>query len=206
MPGAPAGLSAPTGCKIRVNPRPDRAMQLAGTAPGVRFMVQPIMKTKACFIKTLFLAAFLGSAGPLLAQDTSTASGMQKTDTTKGKSLAPVPKVPVKAVEVAKIEGIVLNRPNGGFLGLTLDDHKFKLSFYDAKKKPAKVDVALANARWPVHYSIYDEHAVLMPNADGTALTSPKYVRPPYAFKLFLNLIPEGDGKQVEPYVIDFHQ
>ncbi len=161
------------------------------------------MKTKAGLITTLLVAVSLFGAGSLLAEDPPASTGKQKTDAGKG---APA-KQPGKTEEApAKIEGIVLNRPNGGFLGLTLDDHKFKLSFYDAKKKPANVDVARASARWPVRYSVYDERTVLNPNADGTALTSPKYVRPPYSFKLYLNLIPQEEGKQVESYVIDFHQ
>ena len=105
-----------------------------------------------------------------------------------------------------KIKGIVLNRPNGGFLGLTLEDHHFVLSFYNSKKKPTQVDVARATARWPVHYLPHDEFAVLNPNAEGTALTSPKFVRPPYAFKLYIFLFESGSDKSVEHYIIDFHQ
>jgi len=42
----------------------------------------------------------------------------------------------------------------GGFLGILVENGNFKLSFYDAKKKPAQVDVARATARWPVKYKL----------------------------------------------------
>jgi hypothetical protein len=154
------------------------------------------MKSLARLLKTLLVALSLGAALPLAAQP---APGGPAPKPGKG---APAPK---KEAEPT-IKGIVLNRPKGGFLGLTLEGNNFKLAFYDAKKKPAKVDVSLATARWPVHYSIYDERTVLTPNADGTALTSLKYVRPPYAFKLYLSLFKEGNPNAVESYVIDFHQ
>jgi hypothetical protein len=57
-----------------------------------------------------------------------------------------------------------------------------------------------------VHYSVYDERAVLIPTADGMALTSAKYVRPPYLFKLYLTLIVEGRTEAPESYVLDYHQ
>jgi hypothetical protein len=47
---------------------------------------------------------------------------------------------------------------------------------------------------------------VLNPDADGTVLTSPKYVRPPYVFRLYLGLFIEGTENAVESYVIDFRQ
>lgn len=154
------------------------------------------MKPHACLLKTLLAALWLSAALPLAAQSPAPATAPK---TGKG-ATAPAAKAE------PTIKGIVLNRPKGGFLGLTVEGNNFKLSFYDAKKKPAPVDVALATARWPVHYSAYDERAVLTPNGDGTALTSPKYVRPPYAFKLYLSLFKEGSQDAVESYVIDFHQ
>ena len=158
------------------------------------------MNSHASMLKTLLVALAVGAALPLVAQSTppgaGPASGAAKT------TAAPAPK---KEAEPT-IKGYVLNRPKGGFLGLTLEGNNFKLAFYDAKKKPAKVDVARATARWPVHYMPHDEFAVLSPGGDGTALVSPKYVRPPFAFKLYLSLFKEGSENAVESYVIDFHQ
>lgn len=104
------------------------------------------------------------------------------------------------------IEGLVLNRPNGRFLGLTLEGGKYKLTFYDKKKKPEKVDVTRATARWPNMHGPGDHRTVLNPAGDGTFLLGAQFVRGPYAFKLFLTLLQGegGDAKAVETHVVDF--
>jgi hypothetical protein len=111
-----------------------------------------------------------------------------------------------KPEEEPKIDGIVISRVKGGFLGLTLENSNFKLAFYGPKKLPVPADVSRANARWPVHYTVFDERTVLTPTADGMALTSTKFVRPPYVFKLYLTLIVEGSTEPPEEYIVDFHQ
>lgn len=101
------------------------------------------------------------------------------------------------------IEGVTIERANGTFLGLTLEDHKFKLSFYDEKKKPMPVDVARATARWDPKNKSGLERTVLNPGADGMALDAPKFVRPPYNFKIYLLLIKEGEGAEDESYIVE---
>jgi len=111
----------------------------------------------------------------------------------------------------AKIEGIVIARPNGSFLGLTLDNGTFKLAFYDKSKKPASADVTRAAARWNPNYKLGSERIILNVSGDGKALVGSKPVRPPYAFKLFLTLL-KGDAsaedtapeQAVENYTVDF--
>ena len=105
------------------------------------------------------------------------------------------------------IDGIVLSRANGGFLGITLDNGTFKIAFYDKKKKPVAADVTRALARWNPKSTVNAERTDLSPLADGKALGGGKFVRPPYAFKLFLSLMQgDGDDAQVaESYVVDFH-
>jgi hypothetical protein len=110
-----------------------------------------------------------------------------------------------KEEPMGKIEGTVLTRPNGLFLGLTLADGKFKLTFYDKKKKPAAVDVTRGLARWPDIHGPGDNRAVL--NPDGAhSLVASQFVRPPYVFKIYLTLLKgEGDTAEVvETYVVDF--
>lgn len=169
------------------------------------------MKPNARLLKTLLLAASLGIAGSLPAQNPPPAPPQKpevtkKSDAKKSPSPAPDAKKSAKPEEEPKIPGITLARAKGGFLGILVENGKFKLSFYDEKKKPAKADVTRATARWPVQYKTGDERAVLNPDGDGTALTSPKFVRPPYAFKLYLFLFAEGSENAVENYVIDFRQ
>lgn len=118
---------------------------------------------------------------------------------------------PEKKKEPPKINGIAIGRRGGGFLGIEIVGGRFKLSFYDAKKKPAAPDVVRAALRWPVNYKIGDERAVLTPDGE-TALSSSKVVRPPYVFKLFITLIKSADDTAAseearnETYVVDFRQ
>lgn len=111
-----------------------------------------------------------------------------------------------KEEEMGVIEGTTIPRPNGHYLGLTLEGGKYKLTFYDKKKKPEKVDVARASARWPNLHGPGDNRAILNPAGDGTFLMAPQFVRGPYAFKLFITLL-RGEGDEatgVESYTIDF--
>lgn len=102
------------------------------------------------------------------------------------------------------IEGITIPR-GSGFLGIAIVGGTFRLSFYDAEKKPVPPDVARAALRWPVKYQPGDERAVLNPAPDGNSLTSTRVVRPPYQFKLFITLIPaDAAAGAGETFVVDF--
>jgi hypothetical protein len=105
--------------------------------------------------------------------------------------------------EEPKIPGQVLARANGTFLGLELEQGKFKLSFYDAKKKPMNVDVARAVGRWPNVHGPGSNRTVLNPNSEGNALVGAQFVRGPYVFNLILVLIKE-DGETAESYSVPF--
>lgn len=115
-------------------------------------------------------------------------------------------KPPVKKEEpMGVIEGTTLNRSNGTFLGLTLVEGKYKLTFYDKKKKPVAVDVDRAIARWPNVHGPGDHQTVLI-SGGATYLLGQQFVRGPYAFKLRL-LLMKGEGETatvVESYVVDF--
>lgn len=111
-----------------------------------------------------------------------------------------------KEEKMGVIEGTTLTRPNGHFLGLKLEGGKYKLTFYDEKKKPEKIDVSRGTARWPNIHGSGDNRTVLNPAGDGTYLLGGQFVRGPYAFKLFITLL-RGDGDEaaaVENYTIDF--
>ena len=102
-----------------------------------------------------------------------------------------------------KIEGIEIAR-GSGFMGIQLVNNTFKLSFYDAKKKPAAPDVTRANLRWKVRYQSLPEQTVL--NLDGKALASAKVVKPPFTFSLTIALVKgEGDAAETETFTVDFH-
>jgi len=157
------------------------------------------MKSQACLPKILLLTTALVIAGSLPVQ----ASATPPLAPAGAKNLA----APKPAEPEPKIPGFVIPRPNGGYLSLLVDEGgHFKLTFYDAKKKLTPVDVPHARLRWPAQYKVIDERTVLNPNADGTALTSPKFVRIPYAYRIYLYLF-AGEGDEAgEHYVIDFRQ
>jgi hypothetical protein len=109
-----------------------------------------------------------------------------------------------KKDEMGKITGIEIPR-GSGFMGIELVDSTFKLSFYDAKKKPVAPDVDRAALKWTVKTQSLPERVVL--NVDGKSLTSPKVIRPPYNFSLAITLFKgEGDAAATENFSVAFSQ
>ena len=104
-----------------------------------------------------------------------------------------------------KIEGMEIARGDKGFLGLQIVDGKFKLTFYDTKKKAVAPDVARAALRWDPKGTIGTERTVLSSAGDGKSLTSAKVVRPPYMFRLYMAL-QKDDAAESENLVVDFRQ
>jgi hypothetical protein len=126
---------------------------------------------------------------------------------------ADLKKEDAKKKEEPKIDGIVISRSNGTFLGLKLEGGTYKLTFYDAKKKPTAPDVTRAAARWNPKYKVGSERIILNPGPDGKSLIGTRPVRPPYVFKLYLTLLKGGartdseggeDEQAVESFVVDF--
>jgi hypothetical protein len=121
---------------------------------------------------------------------------------------APPGKEAKKDEPPAKIDGQEIPRGDR-FLGLQVVNGVFKLSFYDAKKKPVPPDVARAVLRWDPKYKVGQERTVLNPGGGINSMTSEKAVRPPYNFKLFITLLKqatEGEDPVGETIVIDFRQ
>ena len=110
----------------------------------------------------------------------------------------------VKKDAEPNIPGTTIARPNGTFLGLELDGNKFKLSFYDKKKKPVDPDVSHATARWPDPRGPRNLFCLLAPS--GKALVGNKPVVPPFNFQVTFNLFQNEDEKAtaVETYVVPF--
>jgi hypothetical protein len=112
-----------------------------------------------------------------------------------------------KKKEEPIIKGVVVSRGERGFLGVEIVNGTFKISFYDAKKKPIAPDVVRAALRWDAKYKVGQERLILNPDAEGKALAAPKVIRPPYNFKLYITLIKEPtetENPVGESHVIDF--
>ncbi len=140
-----------------------------------------------------------GTATPASKTPAATKAGPKAADKSGAKKDEPPP----------KIEGMEVARPGEkGFLGVEVTSATFKVNFYDAKKKPVAPDVAYAVLRWNPTYQRAEERIVL--NAADKALTSPRSIRPPYNFKLYITLFaPPAEGADPVPsenYMIDFRQ
>ena len=157
---------------------------------------------------TLALLAVLGLMLSAAAQ--SAPSGKAAPDSKAAPGKADSDGKAGKKDEAPKIEGMEIARGNRGYLGLQIVNGAFKMSFYDAKKKPTAPDVARALLRWDAKYKVGQERLVLNPG-EPTALSNPKVIRPPYTFKLFITLIKDAANEGAESpagetYVIDFRQ
>lgn len=157
-------------------------MRLAG--PGGRIILGR-MKTALMFLVGLF-----GLMGQLVAAP------------------AAAPEVKTEGV----IPGITIERKTGtGFLGIQVVEGNFKLTYYDLDKQPVAADHPRALLRWPARHKTGDDRAMLNRSGDGSYLTAPKFVRPPYAFRLFITLIAGEEGESetdvnTETYAITFQQ
>lgn len=170
------------------------------------------MKLNAALAKTLLMAASIGVVVPVLAQTPAQPKTTPAPKTPAPKAAQPKDKAPAKARPPEKdpepepvIPGITIQRHSGGgFLGIALEGNKFKLSFYDAKKKPVAIDMGRANLRWnPVNKS-GSEYLVLNPAPDNLSLFSERIVQRPHLFKLYITLLPMTEGGATESYVVDF--
>jgi hypothetical protein len=160
---------------------------LAARRPGAKLAG---MKLRALFAKSLFLAASLSIAGPLLAQGTPASNSSDAT------------KKPAATVKHT-IPGLALARDKGGFLGLEIDNNNnFKLSFYDKDKAPVVADVTSATISWFFHDNGKEKFIyALSPGADGKSLTSPRAVVPPLPRRAVLFLFSDAtSGNPAEAY------
>ncbi|WP_138223225.1 hypothetical protein [Nibricoccus aquaticus] len=157
------------------------------------------MKFNAGLAKSLLMAASIGMVVPLVAQTAP------KKTAPKGGAAKPAPAPEAAAEEEAEIvlPGSVIARSGGGFLSLTVEGIHFKLSFYDAKKKPVDADAIRAIARWDPVNKAGEERSILNPADEGKALRGNVAVRPPYVFKVYLTLI-GPDDVVLESHVVNF--
>lgn len=103
------------------------------------------------------------------------------------------------------VSGTAVARSQGGWLGVEIKDRTFRVTFYNAKKKPVPADVTSIILWWPVHYQPNAERTELLPSGDPSVLASSYAVKGPLVFKLHIALLVEGKTDAPESYVIDFH-
>jgi hypothetical protein len=104
---------------------------------------------------------------------------------------APAPAASGGAAEKT-IPGVVLNRPDGRFLGVETDGVTLKITFYDKEKDKEKVDVVRIAARWT---DTQPRRAVLLPAGESAFVSTPVFRRP---FNYLVHLALVGADDQVK--------
>ncbi len=161
------------------------------------------MKAFALRRVTLFLVAAIGAAAALAQTPAPTTNEDPKK---KPAPTAPAKKDDKKKKEEAmgKIAGMEIPRGTG-FLGVQIVNGVFKLTSYDAKKKPVAADFTRVALRWMAPYQPNPERTLLTPGGGVGSFTSEKIVKPPHSFRLFVTLIKgDADDAPVENFTIEF--
>jgi len=146
------------------------------------------MKLNAALAKSVLMAASIGLVVPVLAQ------------TPRPRPSAPK-QGPAAEEEEGVVVGIAIARPDGRWLGLTMEGLSLRLTFYDAKKKPEPVDVRRGGVRWKPPTIPEFERAVLNPAPDGVSLVANRPIRKPWVFTVSLVLVGDND-EVVESYQV----
>lgn len=150
------------------------------------------MKMNAALAKSVLLAASIGMVVPVLAQ-------------TAGRTNPPRPTAAGgEEEEEGEVKGIPLQRPNGTWLGVTMDGLNLRMTFYNAKKNPTAPDIVRATARWNRPTVATPERAVLNPSGDGFSLTGNRVVRKPWTFVVYFSLVNDKD-EVVESYQVQLN-
>ena len=158
------------------------------------------MKSKSLVALGVVLA-WVGSGWAQPAVSTDTKKAAPKTVPT-----APAKKDDKKKKEEppGKIEGMEIGRGDG-FLGIQLVNGAFKLTAYNAKKKPVAADFTRVGLRWQPANQKSPERTMLVPGGGVGAFLSEKIVKPPLRFRLFITLIKgDGDDAPVENLTVEF--
>lgn len=99
--------------------------------------------------------------------------------------------------------GLNVARTGGGWLNLVFENHQLVVTFYDANKAPARVDVDHGLVRFR-YVAREEDRFPLTRGADGMRLVSPPRVRGPHVFIVHLSLHVAGSGAGVEHYTFRY--
>ena len=143
----------------------------------------------------LGLAAALTSGGDLTTNNPS-ASKPPATTSTAAAATAPAAELPV-------IDGIVLNRADGTFLQVKMEENNFVLRFFNKEHKQIAPDVDRATVRL-TPASRKPERYVLARGSDGQSLTHGKPIRAPHVFKVDISLFKGDSESAVESFATNY--
>ncbi len=137
----------------------------------------------------------------LVALSAAGASGSSDVgDTSPGATVEAV--ASAEASEIV-LEGVVVERADGGFLQIDMDGVNLVLRTYDADKKPVAVDADRASVR--VQFaSRSPEQYVLVKSDDGMSLTSGRPLRPPHVFRAYIHLFRGESDEAAESFQVAY--
>ncbi|GAB1488084.1 hypothetical protein MASR2M8_05270 [Opitutaceae bacterium] len=145
------------------------------------------MKFNAALAKSVLMAASIGLVIPVMAQPAIRPAAARQG--------------PAKEEEEeGVIDGIAIARPDGRWLGVTVEGLNLKVTFYDKKKMPEAIDVLRGNARWRLPTIAQQERAVLNPGPDGKSLIGNRPLRKPWTYPVAIVLVNASEE------VVETHQ
>lgn len=118
------------------------------------------------------------------------------------------PRTTVEAVasaeaDEAKLEGVVVQRADGGFLQVKMDGVNLVLRAYDAEKKPIALDVDRATVRLQFA-SRSPEQYTLVKSDDGMSLTVGRPIRHPHVFRAYIHLFRGENEEAAESFQVAY--
>lgn len=93
-----------------------------------------------------------------------------------------------------ELEGVVVERPDGTFMTVTMEGPRVVLRFFDAKHQPIAPDVQRAFVKFRLS-GRRPQNRTLLPGDDGVSLTHGRVLRPPFVFHAYITLVKEADGE-----------
>jgi hypothetical protein len=97
--------------------------------------------------------------------------------------------------------GVNLARAGGGWINVVVENSQLRVSFFDEEKQPAPLAFSRAAAR--IAYTSRDDVRVVL-NPEKLTLVSPRVVRPPHVFRVYLSLFADGTAEPTERYSFSY--
>jgi hypothetical protein len=98
-------------------------------------------------------------------------------------------------------KGIWIDRADGRKLNLLIEENNFELHFYDEEKERMDPDALRAIIHYTPANVVSRETVLLAPAVTedkGKFLKSPRFIRPPFQFRLSLVLVMDEAGQRLE--------
>ncbi len=103
----------------------------------------------------------------------------------------------------AKLDGVLIERDDGGILQLVIESNHVIFHFFDEQLNPLPADVDRITVR--ITFSQDSQRfTVAIPYEGIYGLRAPVYMRPPHIFKSYLALMRNGSDEPVEAYVVGY--